>query len=90
MDNDTRDLLRLIGSSIQNLSQCIELFEGEQQAGGVQKLAAVLADIEGYLKGIDTDPIIRLASVDRKEIVTRLKAIETDLNTVVSELGDHG
>ncbi len=90
IDNDKNDLLRLIGSSIQNLSCCIELFEDAQQKGGVQRLTAVLADIDGYLKAIDTDPIIRLASVDRQEIIARLKDIETELDTIVSELGGNG
>jgi len=81
MDNDNVDLLTLIGSSIRNLSECIELFD--------RKLTSVLADIEAYLEGIDTDPIIRVSSVDRAEVASLLRGIETDLSTIVSELGDH-
>jgi hypothetical protein len=89
MDNDNVDLLTLIGSSIRNLSECIELFDAAKQASGMRKLTSVLADIEAYLEGIDTDPIIRVSSVDHAEVVSLLRGIETDLSTIVSELGDH-
>ena len=82
------DLLNLIGNSIQNLSRCIELFEEAKKEGVVQKLSSVVAEIEGYMNDIDTDPIIRLASIDRTEVAGRLKSIETDLASIISELGD--
>ena len=44
MDDDMNDLLNLIGDSIQNLSQCIELFNAAQKDGGVQKLAGHRGD----------------------------------------------
>lgn len=84
------DLLNLIGDSIQNLSQCIELFDAAQKDGGVQKLASVIAEIDEYMREIDSDPIIRLASIDRTEITGRLKSIETDLASIISALGDDG
>ena len=82
------DLLNLIGSSIEKLRQCIELFDKAQPAGGVEKLSSVLAEIDGYLKEIDTDPILRLASVDQGEIEGRLHSIETDLSSIISDLSD--
>ncbi len=82
------DLLNLIGSSIENLRQCIELFDEAQPAGGVEKISSVLAEIDGYLREIDTDPILRLASVDQGEIEGRLHSIETDLSSIISELKD--
>jgi len=90
MDDDMNDLLNLIGDSIQNLSQCIELFEAAHRDGGVEKLAAVIAEIDEYMREIDSDPIIRLASIDSAEITGRLKSIETDLASIISELGDDG
>ena len=82
------DLLSLIGSSIENLSQCIALFDQAQPAGGVEKLSSVVTEIDAYLQEIDTDPILRLASVDRGEIEGRLHSIETDVAAIISELGD--
>lgn len=86
------DLLNLIGSSIENLRQCIEFFDAEQPAGGVEKLSSVLTEIDGYLKEIDDDPILKLAAIDRGEIEGRLHSIETDLGSIISELGaqQHG
>jgi len=82
------DLLNLIGSSIKNLSESIELFDAAHRVSGVERLNAVLAQIESYLQEIDTDPIIRLASIDRGEIEGRLHSIETDIASLISELGD--
>ena len=86
MDTDMNDLLNLIGNSIDNLSQCIALFGAAQQAGGVEKLSSVLAEIDVYLREIDADPILRLASVDQGEIEERLQSIESDLASIISEL----
>ena len=88
MDADTNDLLSLIGNSIENLSQCIALFDQVQPADGVEKLSSVVTEIETYLQEIDVDPILRLASVDRGEIEVRLQSIETDVTTIISDLGD--
>ena len=88
MDADTNDLLSLIGNSIENLSQCIALFDQAQPADGVKKLSSVVTQIEAYLQEIDADPILRLASVDRGEIEVRLQSIETDVTTIISDLGD--
>jgi len=82
------DLLNLIGNSIENLSQCIGLFEAAQPAGGVEKLSSVLTEIDDYLQEIDTDPIIRLGSVDQREIESRLHSIESDLASIISDLRD--
>lgn len=88
MDADTNDLLSLIGNSIENLSQCIALFDQAQPSDGVKKLSSVVTQIEAYLQEIDADPILRLASVDRGEIEVRLQSIETDVTTIISDLGD--
>ncbi len=88
MDANMNDLLNLMGNSIENLSQCIALFDVAQPAGGVEKLSSVLTEIDGYLQEIDADPIIELASVDRGEIEGRLQSIETDLASIISDLGN--
>jgi len=88
MDANMNDLLNLMGNSIENLSQCIALFDVAQPAGGVEKLSSVLTEIDGYLQEIDADPIIRLASVDQAEIESRLQSIETDLASIISDLGN--
>ena len=88
MDADMNDLLSLIGNSIENLSQCIALFDQAQPAGGVERLSSVVTQIETYLQDIDADPILRLASVNRGEIEVRLQSIETDVTTIISDLGD--
>jgi len=88
MEPDTNDLLSLIGNSIENLSQCIALFDQAQPAGGVERLSSVVTQIETYLQDIDADPILRLASVDRREIEVRLQSIETDVTAIISDLGD--
>jgi len=88
MDTDMNDLLNLIGNSIDNLSQCIALFDAAQPAGGVEKLSSVLTEIDAYLQEIDTDPILKLASVDQGEIEKRLQNIETDVAAIISDLGD--
>ncbi len=82
------DLLSLIGNSIENLSQCIALFDQAQPADGVEKLSSVVTEIEAYLQEIDADPILRLASVNRGKIEVRLQSIETDVTTIISDLGD--
>jgi len=89
MDANTNDLLSLIGNSIENLSQCIALFDQVQPADGVEKLSSVVREIEAYLQEIDADPILRLASVDRGEIEVRLQSIETDVTAIISDLGDN-
>ena len=89
MDADMNDLLSLIGDSIENLSQCIALFDQAQPADGVEKLSSVITKIEAYLQEIDADPILRLASVDRREIEVRLQSIETDVTAIISDLGDN-
>jgi len=86
MDNDSSGLLKLIGNSIENLTECIELFNSADRDGGVQRLMSVLKQIETYLEEIDSDPIIKLASVSTGEVVGRLQAIETDLSAIVSDL----
>jgi len=88
METDMNDLLSLIGSSIENLRQCIELFDKSQPNGGAEKISSVLTEINVYLKEIDTDPILKLASIDRKQVEERLQSIETDLTSILSELGD--
>ena len=88
MEPDTNDLLSLIGNSIENLSQCISLFDQTRPADGVEKLSSVVTEIEAYLQEINADPIIRLASVDRGEIEVRLQSIETDVTAIISDLGD--
>ena len=87
MDADTNDLLSLIGNSIENLSQCIALFDQAQPAGGVERLSSVVTEIEAYLQEIDADSILRLASVDRGEIEVRLQSIKADVTTIISDLG---
>jgi hypothetical protein len=90
MHNHTKDLLKLIANSIDKLGQCIESFDGGRQKQGMESLAAVLADIDHYLKDPHTDPIIGLAYVNQKEIATQLEAIKTDLDAIVSDLGGDG
>ena len=82
------DLLNLIGSSIENLRQCIEFFDNAQPHGGAEKISSVLTEIDDYLKEIDSDPLLKLASIDRGQIEQRLQSIETDLASILSELGD--
>ncbi|HHR84800.1 hypothetical protein J7K60_06010 [Candidatus Bipolaricaulota bacterium] len=82
------DLLTLIGSSIENLRQCIDLFDNAQPDGGAERISSVLAEIDGYLKEIDTDPLLELASIDRGQIADRLQSIEVDLASILSELAD--
>lgn len=80
------DLLNLIGSSIENLRQCIEFFDNSQPDGGAEKISSVLTEIDDYLKEIDSDPIIKLAAIDRGQIEKRLHSIETDLASIILEL----
>ena len=58
-----------------------------RRTGGYRS-SLVIAEIDEYMREIDSDPIIRLASIDSTEITARLKSIETDLASIISELGD--
>jgi len=85
----TVDLLSLIGSAIEQLQQCINLFEGEDRSGGVQHLTTVIRSIGTYLEQLDADPIVQLAGVDPASLADSLHHVQSDLSSVVQQVEHH-
>jgi len=85
--NGTGDLLSLIGSSIEQLQQCIQLFEKDDAAAGVQHLNAVIHGISTYLAQLEGDPIVQLAGVDPANLTESLHHVQSDLSSVVQQVG---
>ena len=87
--NETVDLLSLIGSAIEQLQQCIHLFESEDRSGGVQHLTSVIGSITTYLGQLDADPIVQMAGVDPASLTESLHHVQSDLSSVVQQVEHH-
>ncbi len=81
----TIDLLGLIETSIESLRRCIDFFDAAKHRDGVTELTAVLTEIDTYLKQVDEDPLLKIASIDRSGIEERLHGIEDDLAAIITD-----
>ena len=84
--SDTVDLLSLIGNAIEQLGQCIELFERADSRVGLQRLSNVIHDIDTYLVHIEEDPLVRIAGVDSVRLADGLHHVQQDLSAVIRQL----
>jgi len=78
------DLLSLIGRAIEQLQKSISLFESAPQQG-VDQLAAVIADIDRYVKSADDDPLLRLAGLPPQGVRDGLLHVREDLASIVTD-----
>lgn len=80
------DLLTLIGDTIDRLRRSIELFEGSKQCAGVEHLSAVIEGIDVYLKKLDGDPLLKLASLPPARVREGLHHVREDLCAVIHDV----
>jgi hypothetical protein len=85
---ETRDLLALIGTAIDQLRQSIELFETSSQSEGVICLSTVIQEIDTYMDHAQTDPLLRLARIDASNLAADLDHIKSDLLAVIEQVDD--
>jgi hypothetical protein len=83
---ETGDLLSLIGRLIDELRLSIGLFEASQREGGLEHLAAVVEAIDDYLDRLESDPLLRLATIAPAEVRDGLDHIRSDLDKVIQGL----
>ena len=83
------DLLTLIGRAIEQLQKSISLFETAPQEG-VEQLAVVIADIDGYLERSEEDPLLRLAGLPPRSVRDGLLHVRQDLAGIVTESHPQG
>jgi hypothetical protein len=83
------DLLTLIGRAIAHLRSSIDLFETEDRCAGLKKLATVISEIDAYLHHVDSDPLLRLASLPATRIEEGLLAVSADLSSVLQQFDTH-
>ena len=84
--NASGDLLTLIGTAIEQLRQSIELFEEASQVEGVNRLSAVIREIDCYMDYAHDDPLLKLASIDASSLAEDLTHIKTDLVAVIDKV----
>ena len=79
------DLLTLIGHAIEQLRECITLFEASETAGGVESLTTVVEEINEYLVTSDDDPLLQLASLSPDHVREGLLGVRSELAAVIDE-----
>ena len=78
------DLLNLIGKGIENLQRSIELFEASERDAGLDQLASVIQQIDGYIERIDEDPLLKITTIDRAGLGERLLGVKEELTSVIA------
>ena len=85
---ETTDLLALIGTTIEQLRQSIELFESSSQTEGATCLLLVISEIDAYMDRAHDDPLLQLAHIDASSLATDLTHIKADLVAVIAQVDD--
>ena len=86
---DSVDLLTLIGSAIGQLQQSIAHFESADARTGLSCLSQVIGDINTYIDQLPDDPLVELASVDPQLLRQRLHHVQEDLAIVIEHVEQH-
>jgi len=86
----TVDLLSLIGHAIEQLRRSIDSFEAAESKPGLERLTAVIQEIDVYLKHVEEDPLLRLASIDASDLQGSLHRVQDDLRSVIHNVARQG
>ena len=84
----TMDLLSLIGTSIEQLTRSIELFESASRVEGATCLSAVIRQIGAYVDQAQDDPLLQLAHIDAAGLANDLQQVKNDLIAVITQVQD--
>ena len=85
-ESGVSDLLTLIGDAVEKLQRSVTLFELSDCSGGVNELREVITRIDRYVQGMDEDPLLKLASIDRDVVIQKLEGVKQELSVVIAAL----
>ncbi|HDJ29966.1 MAG TPA: hypothetical protein ENF29_02815 [Candidatus Acetothermia bacterium] len=80
------DLLSLIGNAVDRLQRSVTLFSDSDRSAGLKELQHVVNEIDQYIAKIDQDPLLKIAGIDRDQIVSELEGVKHELTLVIDEL----
>ncbi len=85
-DPGVSDLLTLIGDAVEKLQRSVSLFEESDRQAGIAELHAVIAGIDRYVQGMNDDPLLKLAAVDRELVIQKLNGVKQELFVIINAL----
>ncbi len=80
------DLLTLIGDAVEKLQRSVSLFEKSDHQAGIAELHEVINGIDRYVAGMDDDPLLKLAAVDRELVIQKLNGVKQELFVIINAL----
>ncbi len=85
-DPGVSDLLALIGNAVEKLQRSVSLFEESDRQAGIAELHEVIDGIDRYVQGMNDDPLLKLAAIDRELVIQKLNGVKQELFVIINAL----